>query len=657
MGSHIWGAALLAFGLHGATWAQSVSEAGGERRIFAARDAAQRGDTGRLEQMAREGSTHVLEPYVSYWLWSARVARSSDALSDADLQSFLQRFDGSVLAERLRSDWLKRLSREGRFSLFNEEYARVLQPDQDLQCHAIRAGNAVSDALLLALEAQWLTLSDTPESCYGPLQTLVDTQRKSSEDAWQRLRRLVEANRANAARHALAMTGDAEREPGTLTQVFENPERFLKSAAARNASQRAGREMVLAAVARLARRNPRAAQAGWRAMHETHYTPSERAYVLTQLAWGAAIAQLPEAQRWFAEARQLDATQPLNDELAAWQVRVALRAQDWPSVQAAIEQMSPLQRSQPEWVYWLARAHSMQGRPELARPLHEKRAGETDFYGILSAEALGRTLHWPQAPLPPTQQELQQVADLDGIKRAVALMRMDMRIEGLREWNWTMRGLDDRRLLTASEHARRLGIYDRAIFSAERTKSQHDYSLRYLAPYYDAFSREARTQQLPLAWVYGLTRQESRFITTARSVVGAQGLMQIMPATGKLVARQLGVSGFSVGDLGETDTNVRLGVAYLRSVLDGLAGSPVLATAAYNAGPGRARRWQGPQPLEGAIYAESIPFSETRDYVKKVMANAVAYSVLFEGKPMSLTRFMGRVPAYAGGSRGDEAEP
>ncbi|GAA5167005.1 lytic transglycosylase domain-containing protein [Viridibacterium curvum] len=652
----LWCALLLGLGLHASVFAQTVTE-GGERRIYVAREAAQRGDTARLEQMLADPGPHALEPYIGYWLWSARIARSSESFSTTALQTFLTRYDGSFIAERLRADWLKRLGREGQYPLFNEEYARLQQPDQELQCFAIRAGNPASEALLLALEAQWLTLTDTPESCFTPLQLLVDSSRKSNDDIWWRVRRTIEANRLSAARHAVSMLGEEGRDSGALAQVFDNPERYLKSVAARNASSRAAREWVLASVARLARRNPRNALAGWRAIHDASYTAGERAYVMGQLAWGGALTHMPESHRWFEEARKLDATQPMSDEQAAWQVRMALRALDWPRVQAAIEQMSPLQRNQPEWIYWLARSHSMQGRPELARPLHEKRAGEPDFYGILSAEALGRPLHWPAPPAPPSTQELQQVAELDGVRRAIALLRMDMRLEGLREWNWTMRGLDDRRLIAAAEHARRLGIYDRAIFAAERTKTQHDYSLRYLAPFYDAFSREARTQQLSLAWIYGLTRQESRFITSARSPVGAQGLMQIMPATGRLVARQIGVAGFSVGDLGDTDTNVRLGAAYLRSVLDGLSSSPVMATAAYNAGPGRARRWQAEQALEGAIYAESIPFTETRDYVKKVMANAVAYSVLFDGKPMSMTRFMGRVPAYAGGSRGDEAEP
>jgi soluble lytic murein transglycosylase len=655
--SRLWGAVALLLGMHAAALAQTSTDVGGERRIYAARDAAQRGDTNRLEQMMLEPGKHVLEPYIGFWLWSARLSRISESVSAPALQAYLTTYPDSVLAERLRSDWLKRLGREGQFGLFNEEFTKLQQPDQELQCFAIRAAHISSEMNLLSLESQWLSLTDTPESCFAPLQAIVDNGRKSEEDVWWRLRRAVEANRPVAARHAITMLRNDQPDAGSLTQVFDNPERYLKSAAARNATSRGAREMVLASVARLARRNTRAAQSGWRAINETHFTAGERAYALAQLAWGASISQLPEAHDWYSSARRLAPGMPMSDEQAAWQVRVALRAGDWAAVQASIEQMPQAQRAQSDWNYWLARSLSMQGRPEEARPLHERRAGDADFYGILSAEALGRTLTWPAAPPPPTPQELQQLAAHDGVQRAIALLQMDMRIEGLREWNWSMRGRDDRSLIAAAEHARRLGIYDRAIFAAERTKIQHDYSLRYLAPFYDAFAREAKTQQLPLSWIYGLTRQESRFIVNARSSVGAQGLMQIMPTTGRLVARQIGLSGFSVGDLGETDTNIRLGTAYLRSVLDGLSNSPVMATAAYNAGPGRARRWRAGRAIEGAIYAESIPFTETRDYVKKVMANAVAYAVLFEGKPMSLNRFLGIVPGDGGVREPDSAAP
>ena len=218
-----------------------------------------------------------------------------------------------------------------------------------------------------------------------------------------------------------------------------------------------------------------------------------------------------------------------------------------------------------------------------------------------------------------------------------------MRTEGSKEWSWALRTMTDRELLTASNIAQRAGIYDRAIAAADRTKDEHDYSLRYLSPYADQVRPAARDQSLDDAWVYGLMRQESRFVTNAKSNVGASGLMQLMPATAKWVANKIGLKDFHHGQVNDTDVNVLLGTSYMRMVLESLDNHPVLASAAYNAGPGRARKWRADRALEGAIYAESIPFSETRDYVKKVMSNSVYYSALFNGKPQSLKTRLGTV--------------
>ena len=221
------------------------------------------------------------------------------------------------------------------------------------------------------------------------------------------------------------------------------------------------------------------------------------------------------------------------------------------------------------------------------------------------------------------------------------------------------RGAATRRLATpsprierAAQLAQRLGVYARAIHAAHRTRSEHDYSLRYLAPYRDRIEPNARQRDLDTGWVYGLMRQESRFVTAARSGVGAQGLMQIMPATGQWVAGKLGMKGYNVGWLQDPDTNVMLGTTYMRMVLEGLDNHPVLASAAYNAGPGRAKRWKDVKPLEGAIYAESIPFGETRDYVKKVMANSIVYTALLDGRAPSLKARLGTIAASDGSTAG-----
>ena len=205
------------------------------------------------------------------------------------------------------------------------------------------------------------------------------------------------------------------------------------------------------------------------------------------------------------------------------------------------------------------------------------------------------------------------------------LTALDLRPEALREWSYIVRGLDDEGLLLAAQFAQRSGLYDRSINSADRTQRRHDFALRYQTPYRDEIGEAARKNGLDEAWVFGLTRQESRFVADIVSSAGATGLMQLMRPTAKWVAKQTGRSDFVQTQLEQPVVNAELGSYYLRYVLDRLDGLPVLATAAYNAGPGRAQAWRGATPLEGAVYAETIPFNETRDYVKKVLSNAMFY--------------------------------
>ncbi len=199
-----------------------------------------------------------------------------------------------------------------------------------------------------------------------------------------------------------------------------------------------------------------------------------------------------------------------------------------------------------------------------------------------------------------------------------------------------------------AEIAQRAGIYDRAISSADRTKVEHNYALRYLAPFSDQVREAARNQSLDEAWVYGLMRQESRFVTRAKSSVGASGLMQLMPATAKWVAKKVGLTDYKHAQVTDPEINLLLGTSYMRLVLESLDNHPLLASAAYNAGPGRAQRWRAETPLEAAIYAETIPFAETRDYVKKVLSNAVYYAAIFEGKPQSIKDRLAPVSAKSG---------
>jgi soluble lytic murein transglycosylase len=220
-----------------------------------------------------------------------------------------------------------------------------------------------------------------------------------------------------------------------------------------------------------------------------------------------------------------------------------------------------------------------------------------------------------------------------------------MRYEGALEWAWTVKDYDDRQLLSAAVLASQAGWYERAIHTAERTRILHDFSLRFPAPYRDVMREYTDELDLDEAWVYGLIRQESRFVVTARSSAGAGGLMQLMPSTAKWIAKRLGLKEHHSELVNSVETNISMGTYYLRQMMDSLDNLPVLASAGYNAGPRRADRWRDVKPLEGEIYVETIPYPETRGYVKKVMSNTMYYARLFGQNVVSLRDRLGTVPA------------
>jgi soluble lytic murein transglycosylase len=324
-----------------------------------------------------------------------------------------------------------------------------------------------------------------------------------------------------------------------------------------------------------------------------------------------------------------------------------LRAGNWTVLNETIAAMTAREKREPAWRYWKTRADAASGDPARlasARVMKEALAKETNFYGLLAAEELGVEPIPDWNGIAASVTEMQMLAGRPAIMRTLALYRLGLKEEGLREWQYATRNLNDQQLLAAAELARENNIADRAISAADRAQGIQDFSRRYPIPYRDDLQGFVRAQSLDQAWVYGLIRQESRFMPDAKSAVGATGLMQLMPTTARWAAQRVGIKPFSQERILEVPVNLNLGVYYLRHVLDSL-GHPVLATAAYNAGPNRARRWQADIPLEGAIYAECIPFNETRDYVKKVMANSWFYARrLGSGKPR-LKDLMGTVPA------------
>lgn len=611
--------------------APACAGAANEDEFLAARDAFRTGDSRKLDLHARRMNNYVLQPYVAYYQLRLRL----DDASPAEVRRFMAVHAETPLAGRMLADWLRQLGRTGRWDEFDAEFPRYTGEDLDIACYGIssRARRGQSDALAEA-RSLWFVPRELPESCTPLFTALQQEQKITTEDVWTRVRIGLEAGQIALARRA-AQYLPAGDQPDfrVLTHISSNAPAYLDKQQL-DLKSRAGRETAMFAVYRLARTSPQQAAAHW-ARLEPRFAPDERAYVWGQIGYFGALRHDADAMTWFAKGRDL------SDQQLAWKARAALRNRDWKEVLAAIDAMTDRERQQAAWRYWKARAFRAAGREEEALTLLKPLAHEYSFYGQLALEELGEHISAPPVAFKPGPAELRKMAENLSVRRALELYRLNLRVDGVREWIFAIRGFDDRQLLTAAEVARRHELYDRAINTADRTESLHDFSLRYLAPFREVLRARSRELDLDEAWVYGLIRQESRFIVDARSRAGASGLMQLMPATAKWVAGKMGLR--NIADVTEIDTNVSLGTYYLRHVLDTLDGHPVLASAAYNAGPGRARAWRPDAVMEGAVYAETIPFNETRDYVKKVMSNASYYGHNFSQQLQSLKQRLGTI--------------
>ena len=603
-------------------------------------------DRKRLSAALPSMRGYILEPWVAYWELSVRL----DDAGKGEIQDFLQRYSGTYQEDRLRVEWLMQLGRSRDWETFAREHPLYrMNDDRMVRCYALWTDYSLRGTdVAAAMEPVWWGMKDAEDACSGLAGELIKDNRLSKHSAWVRARIGMENDRPRVAAQAVALL-DADYAK-TVNTIYSNPAKYLNDKV--TALRPQTRELVSLALIRLAYLDPHdAAEEVDKLRWKAQLNQEERSWIWGVIGKRAAQKLSEDAPGYFAKGNFAQ----MHEDHLVWAARAALRAGRWGQVGEAISAMPESLRDEPVWTYWRARALARRSNLETARmesqALLESIAGTKGFYEMLALEELGQKIVAPSRPAPLTADEKEQARKNPGLARALHAISIGLRTDGVREWNYSTNlhnrgGMDDRALLAAADLACRAEVWDRCINTSERTKGLVDMEQRYPMPHKAAVL--ARTQQISLdpAYVYGLIRQESRFITDARSVVGAAGLMQVMPATAKWTAKKIGLSDFQAHQITERDTNIAIGTGYLKLVLDNFNGSLPMAAAAYNAGPGRPRIWRGQSGapvLEGAIWAENVPFSETRDYVKKVLANTTLYAALITGQPQSLKARLGSV--------------
>ncbi len=671
--------------------AQTSAASAGDSVLIDMNQAFKRGDRRKLAQLLPQARGHALEAWAAYWELKSRLGEASAQ----EVQAFIARYPGTYQEDRMRNDWLLLLGQRRDWEAFAAEHPQYrMGDDREVRCYALlidnlKTGPSSGPRIAEEVKKNWFAQRDADDGCTQAATRLVGTQHLSAADVWLKARMATEANRPRAARDAVNIVSPESVD--LVTELNASPVRFL--ATKQIAISRVRKEIILLALVKLATTDADGA-AGMMDKWGPQLNSEERNW-----AWGAIGKQastkmgtVPATQA-LAYYAKVTKDSDLSDDMLGWKARAALRASSqprWPLVLQAVNAMSEEGRRDPTWAYWKARAllatmpasaslpavvavtpgvtSTISIAPQRAEALAllQSMASVRGFYEQLALEELGQKITVPAKPAPITADEKEAARLNAGLNRAAYAIAIGLRPEGNREWNYSTNlakqgGMTDRELLAAAQFACDRQIWDRCINTSDRTKSDIDFDTRFPMPFREAVVKRAQSINLDPAYVYGLIRQESRFVMDARSGVGASGLMQVMPATARETARRIGMTGFTADQITDRDTNIAIGTGYLKLVLDDLSGSMPLAAAAYNAGPGRPRTWRGQSgspTVEAAIWAESVPFSETRDYVKKVLSNTTNYAAILTGQPQSLKARLGTVgPRDAGQPEPDKTLP
>lgn len=607
-------------GLFGTTVCANAADALREQRdeFRAALEAAEHGAQTRYAQMEPRLRDHPLYPWLAY-VHLRHDLRSADA---AAVDTFLTRYADQPVASTLRSDWLQELVRRDD----NKTLLAFYRPQRDpiLRCRYLQAqaASASTDAAWSTEVRQlWLTPSSLPSQC-DPLLARAQTLGVIDDAArWQRIEAAAEAGELGLMRFVgRSLPAPESARVNDYASFLAAPDqRALKwPRDARSAM------MFRFGLTRLARRDVDAAEALLAALA----TPlaidaSDLAALRYQIALWTVASYAPHSAERLARVPE----SAYDARLHEWRVREALARSDDVAALAALAAMPSAQRTETRWRYFEGRLRERSGDRDAALALYRAAANEANFHGWLAAERVKQS--YALCPLSPAADTAtrDKIASLPGLIRALELFRIDRPGWAEREWQAALIGLDDTSRIEAVRLARAAGWHDRALhFLGRQPEELRYYRLRFPLPYAHLVDTQARLQQLDPSWLSAQIRAESAWMSHARSGAKALGLMQLLPSTGKPIARRLGIAWHDERTLMQGSSNIRIGSAHLRDMLDRFDGLPYLAIAAYNAGATPVLRWRAERPdLDADIWIETIPYKETREYVARVLAFSVIY--------------------------------
>ena len=609
------------------------------RTWLAAQDAVKGGDLRRFKSLRSELDAYILRGYLDY-------EYLKDHIPDTDkdtLRAFLKDNAEAPVSGHLRVRWLHHLARQQDWDTFLQEY-RDVEEDSELNCLRLKhllGTTQNSAALMTEIGRLWVTGNRLPSACDAVFTAWRKAGHMTNQVVWERISLAMERRNLSLAEDLKSYLDQGDRVwLDRWLAMYRNPARELRYMRY-PVETPVARMVVRYGVVRLSFNDPAEAMQEWTRLKEKYeFFGEDDNYVLRWVGILAAQRHLPGAVEWLAAV-----SADTNDEaLRQWRVRAALRAGQWQTGLRFVSALSEAERKESEWRYWKARLLEKTGDEKAAWPLYNELANERGYYGFLAADRVGRDYAMQHVSTEATPEEISAMLARPGIQMAKELFTMGETLAARRQWTWVTRSLNNRQLQVAALLARHWGWHDRAILTMGKTDQLDDLELRFPILYRDMVEDSAQKSKIDPSWVYGILRQESAFVTDARSGAGALGLMQLMPQTGRQTGRLLNLNIHSNSAILKIENNLRLGAGYLKNVLDANRGHQVLATASYNAGPSRVKEWLPDNDgLDADMWVESIPFTETRNYVKNVLGYTVVYAYRLGNAPVRLQQRMGPI--------------
>jgi soluble lytic murein transglycosylase len=614
-----------------------------QREIF--RSALPQAEAGRWAQV--EPLLGTLEGYPLLPDLRATWLRSQlGRIDDAQVGAFLARHPELGFSAGLRRQWLNSLARRGAWAdylaLYEAHYATSGNTVLDCQAFSARIALGRTADLEEAALRRWLSPVSQPQECDRAFEWLEERGALTAERRRARMELALEGGQFGLARWLARPLGEAAvAEVGRWERVHGDPAAHLVNPANWRDTPR-DRALLLYGFNRLASAEPERAAQRWPEFRERFtFEPGERAAVDQRIA-------LLHAWRHLPGARALLATLPPESHdprTREWSVRVAIRMQDWAAIEAALAGLDPDAAGEPVWQYWQGRVLESTARGDEARPIFAALAAERGYYSFMSADRLEADYNWRHAQTAPNEDLIAALEQRAEIVRARELFLTGREVHGRTEWQQALARLSAAERAQAGILATRWGWYSRAITAASGGGVEDDLDLRFPLPWRPVFEEQSRRVGISSAWAYGVARSESLFMPDVSSGAGAVGLMQLLPATGQQTARRAGLPYRGLQTLLDPAANVALGTSYLAEMLARYDNHRVLATAAYNAGPGRVDRWlPTDETLPAEAWVDSVPFNETRGYVQRVLASEAVFQWRMSGETTRISDAMRPVP-------------